>query len=90
MFFSIKFTPTASRQFEKLPHRAQKIVAEAINSLAENPRPKQCRKIKGIKDHWRLKVGNYRVIYTIRETLLLVIIVRIADRKEVYMRLNEL
>ena len=90
MSFSIKFTHAASRQFENLPHRVQKIIAEAINSLADNPHPNQCRKIKGIKNLWRLKIGNYRVIYTIRETLLLVIIVRVANRKEVYMRLNEL
>lgn len=53
-------------------------------ALAENPRPLGVRKLEGEEDLYRLRVGDYRVLYAIRDAVLLVLVVRIADRREVY------
>jgi mRNA interferase RelE/StbE len=52
--------------------------------LAANPRPAGCKKLKGYKNRWRIRVGNYRVVYAIDDGRMSVDITRIADRKDVY------
>jgi mRNA interferase RelE/StbE len=55
-----------------------------IEGLAANPRPSGCRKLRGYKDIWRIRVGDYRVVYIIDDERKLVSITRIAHRKDVY------
>ncbi len=55
-----------------------------IMALAENPRPPGCKKLKGYKDQWRVRVGNYRVVYTVNDQKLLVEVTRIRHRTDVY------
>jgi mRNA interferase RelE/StbE len=55
-----------------------------VDALAENPRPQGVRKLEGEEDLYRLRVGDCRVLYAIRDAALLVLVVRIADRREVY------
>jgi mRNA interferase RelE/StbE len=55
-----------------------------IDSLAENPRPQGIKKLSSEEDKYRLRVGDYRIIYQIREKSLLVLIVRIGHRSDVY------
>jgi mRNA interferase RelE/StbE len=55
-----------------------------VDALAENPRPLGVRKLEGEEDLYRLCIGDYRVLYAIRDAALLVLVVRIADRREVY------
>jgi mRNA interferase RelE/StbE len=52
--------------------------------LAENPRPAGCKKLKGYKDQWRVRVGDWRVVYIVDDTAKLVSVTRIAHRREVY------
>jgi mRNA interferase RelE/StbE len=52
--------------------------------LADNPRPAGCKKLKGYKDQWRVRVGDWRVLYIIDDVAKLVAITRIAHRREVY------
>ena len=53
-------------------------------SLADNPRPAGCKKLKGLKDHWRVRVGDWRVVYIIDDAAKLIAVTRIAHRREVY------
>ena len=67
----------------RLPARR---LGNAIEALAEDPRPRGVKKLHGKGAHifYRLRVGDYRVIYQVHEDVVLVLIVRIADRKEIY------
>jgi mRNA interferase RelE/StbE len=56
---------------------------QAIGQLADNPRPVGCKKLKGMSA-WRIRVGDYRVVYEIHDDVLVVLVVRVAHRREVY------
>lgn len=79
---------TIARSAEKELARIDFVWAERITTyidkLAENPRPANCKKLKGSKDLWRLRVGDYRVVYAIDDGIRVVAIEKIAHRKEVY------
>jgi mRNA interferase RelE/StbE len=55
-----------------------------ILALADNPRPLGCKKLRGYKDHWRVRVGDWRVVYIVADAAKLVTITRVAHRREVY------
>ena len=65
----------------------QRIVAR-IHALADNPRPVGCEKLSGEQDRYRGRIGRYRVVYSIRDEELLVIVVRVAHRKDLYRQSN--
>jgi len=90
MSYTIFITPSAERQFRGLPKRVQIHIRDAIYSLAEEPLPEGCRKLKARIKLWSIRVGNYRVIYTIRSKELIVVIVKIGDRGEVYQKLDRI
>ncbi len=85
--YSIEFTPAALRDLESLPRDAQKRIGKKIDSLAQNPRPAGAVAIKGGEGLLRLRVGTYRVIYRVEDDRLVILVVRIGHRKEVYRRL---
>jgi mRNA interferase RelE/StbE len=84
--YEIEFLPGASRQLEKLPITGRNQVAVAIDGLSEEPRPDGAKLLSGTSGEriWRLAVGDYRVLYQVEDSVLLVLIVRVADRREVY------
>jgi mRNA interferase RelE/StbE len=61
-------------------------IAPRLENLAANPRPPGCKKLKGGDKEWRIRVGDYRVVYTIDDTRLMVEVTRIRHRSEVYER----
>jgi len=63
----------------------QRIIPQ-IRTLAENPRPSACRKLTGSKNDWRIRIGDYRVLYEIDEKARAVRIMRVRHRREVYRR----
>jgi len=67
-----------------LQRRDRVRVARKIDSLAGDPRPAGVEKPRGAEDLWRVRVGDDRIIYTIRDEVLLVLVVRIGHRREVY------
>ena len=85
--YSIEFTPAAFRDLESLPRDAQKRIGKKIESLASNPRPAGAVAIKGGKGLLRLRVGFYRIIYRVENDRLLVLVIRIGHRKDVYRKL---
>ena len=87
MSYTIDFSHRAAHQFKDLPKQAQVRLKPKIDALAENPRPRGVEKLKGEDDLYRIRVGDYRVIYQIRDKSLIVLVVKIGDRKEVYQRI---
>jgi mRNA interferase RelE/StbE len=84
MAYQVLLTPRARRDVEKLPKTVGERVAAAIDALAIDPRPRGVKKLQGDENLWRVRVGSYRLVYEIHDDRLIVLIVRIADRKEVY------
>jgi len=85
MSYSVELLPAARRQLRKLPSKAQRQIRDLITTLADDPRMHGIKALQGdLKGFYRVRSGNYRVIYTIKDDLLLVLVVTIADRKEAY------
>ena len=76
--------PSAARALAKLPRPALRRVAEAIDSLTGEPRPHGARKLTAAPDLYRIRVGDYRVIYSVQDRVLLVLVVALGHRREVY------
>lgn len=71
------------KQLEKIPLPDYKKIKSALINLASNPRPRGYLKLKG-RDGYRVRVGNYRIIYQIQDAKLIVFVITIAHRKDVY------
>jgi mRNA interferase RelE/StbE len=84
--YRIELKRSAERDLAALEHRDRLRVARKIDALANNPRPPDAEKLKGPERLWRIRAGDYRVIYTIRNKVLLVLVIRIGHRREVYRR----
>ncbi|NJM23576.1 MAG: type II toxin-antitoxin system RelE/ParE family toxin [Richelia sp. SM1_7_0] len=84
MTYEIKFTKGAIKLFRKLPQNLQERIQVEINDLANDPRPNGVLKLKGEENSYRIRVGDYRVIYEIYDDILLISIVKVKHRSEVY------
>lgn len=84
MSYSILLLPSARKSLAKLPKADQAPVDRHIMALAENPRPPGCVKLSGPSGLRRIRVGDYRVVYEIQDRQLIVTVVTIAHRREVY------
>jgi mRNA interferase RelE/StbE len=82
--YRVEITPAAQRELSKLPKKAQKRIDERIQALAENPRPPGSKKLEGEDDFHRIRVGDYRIVYQVKDKVQLVLLVRIGHRREVY------
>lgn len=74
----------AERDFRRLPPEIFDRIARAAQTLAENPRPEGCRKLEGSDNDWRIRVGDYRVLYEIDDSERIVRIMRVRHRRDVY------
>ena len=84
MAYTVLFQPAARRELNDLQRPDQRRVLAAIESLAANPRPPGCTKMSGFRDIWRIRIGVFRVIYRIEDARLIVEIIRIGHRRDVY------
>lgn len=82
--YSIEWKSSASREVRKLPKPIIKEVLSAVESLADDPRPVGVRKLTASKDTYRIRLGNYRIIYNVFDKRLVIEIIRVRDRKESY------
>jgi mRNA interferase RelE/StbE len=82
--YLVEFTGAAARQIKKLPRPARDRMLAAIGDLADEPRPHGAKKLVGEQTAWRIRIGDYRVIYEIHDKQLTVTVVRAAHRREVY------
>jgi mRNA interferase RelE/StbE len=83
-YYTIQFKSSALKELRKLSKEFSEQIARDINDLAKNPRPHGHKKLKSSENLYRIRSGNYRVIYQIQDNILIVLVVRIGDRKEVY------
>jgi mRNA interferase RelE/StbE len=82
--YQLQLLPTVQREFLKLPAKIRVRVTDAIRSLQANPRPAGCKKLAGNADYYRIRGGDYRVLYEIRDRVLLVLVIKVGHRREVY------
>ena len=82
----VDLTTAAARQIKKLPQPARGRVLDAVEDLADDPRPHGAKKLTGEKTAWRIRIGDHRVIYEVLDSVLTVTVVRVAHRREVYDR----
>ena len=84
MKYRIEFSPTAESQFKKLPKEVQIRLKYRIDSLTENPFPRGVKKLSAEENFYRLRIGDYRIIYQVKGKALLVLILKLGHRKNVY------
>ena len=84
--YTIEFAPVAAREFRHLTRPVQALLQPVIDALAADPRPHNVVKLKDSDNLYRVRSGDYRIIYEIQDKALLVLIVRIANRREAYRR----
>lgn len=84
MSYEVEFSKGALKQFNKLSPELQERIQTKIDELAENPRPDGVAKLKNGDNRYRVKVSNYRILYNISDDILLVTVVRVGHRREVY------
>lgn len=82
--YSVFLERAAERDLDRLPSRLHDRVIAAIQKLATNPRPSGCRKLTGSENDWRVRVGDYRVVYEIDDKARELRVNRIRNRREVY------
>ncbi|MCB8777511.1 type II toxin-antitoxin system RelE/ParE family toxin [Planktothrix agardhii 1032] len=82
--YRIQFSKKAQRQFQALPQLVQEQLQPKIDALSINPRPFGIKALQGRKGLLRLRAGDYRVIYQLEDDLLIVLIVEVGHRREVY------
>ncbi len=81
----IEWDPRAVKDLRKLERDIQRAIVEAVERLAVNPRPSGCKKLVG-RDGWRLRVRDYRVLYDVYDDRLVVIVVQVGHRRDIYDR----
>lgn len=86
MTYRIEVTPAALRQLRKLDPRARRRIQAAIELLAEQPRPPAATMLVNSDGAWRVRIGDYRVIYDIEDDRLIVLVLAAGHRRETYRR----
>ena len=84
MTYEIIITRTIQKQLDNLPNNIQERVYEKIAQLAEEPRPDGVVKLKGYDNEYRIRIGDYRLVYEIRDEQLIVLLVQCKHRRDVY------
>ena len=84
MCYTVDIGTKAAREIRALPRLEQARIMAKIEALADDPRPPNCVKLSGESGLWRIRSGNYRIIYQIQDARLLIVIVKVGHRREVY------
>ena len=84
MPYSIRFTPRAQRDFSALDRTVQHRLRRHIDRLGENPFPPGAKKLHAEEPYYRIRVGDYRVIYQVEAHQLVIVVVKVGHRREVY------
>jgi mRNA interferase RelE/StbE len=83
MTYRVEVAPAAVRQLRKLDPPARRRVQAAIELLKEEPRPSGAKKLVGGDGEWRVRTGDYRVVYEIRDSVLLILVVAVGHRRDI-------
>ncbi len=82
--YEVRIAKRAAKSLVSLERRDQQRVRAAIELLAEDPRPPACVAMRGEDSVYRVRVGDYRIVYEVRDKVLLIHVVRVGHRREVY------
>ena len=84
--YRVDFAPAAIRQLRKLDPVARRRVQAAVELLAAEPRPAAAKKLVGGAGEWRVRTGDYRIVYEIHDQVLVVLVLALGHRREIYRR----
>ena len=84
MTYRVEIAPRAAKQIRSLSRQAQERVTAALDRLQNDPRPPGCRRLTGSEDLYRIRIGDYRLIYAIEDDELIVLVVKVGHRGDVY------
>ena len=84
--YRVALTSSAEKELSKLPSHLIARIIRRLEGLALNPRPPGCKKLKGGDTEWRIRAGDWRIVYTIDDSKLLAEVTRIRHRSEAYER----
>ena len=84
MAYTVLIAPAAERQLKSLPKATQTQITKRLLKLEGDPRPSGMKKLEGEKDFYRLRVGDFRIIYSIRDRELMALVVKIGHRGDIY------
>lgn len=82
--YSVTFARSARKELENLPDAVVDKILARVEQLATTPRPRGCRKLQGEKDLWRIRVGEYRVVYAIDDRRRTIDVVIVRHRRDAY------
>lgn len=82
--YILEIKQSAQKELDSLDDTVFKRIDRKILALADTPRPAGCKKLKGFKDQWRIRVGDWRVLYTIDSETKTVTVMHVAHRREIY------
>lgn len=86
MTYTVQVAPAAVRQLRKLDPPARRRVQAAVELLTADPRPMGAKKLAGGAGEWRVRTGDYRVVYEIHDQVLVVLVVAVGHRRDIYNR----
>ena len=84
MAYRIIVKPSARKEIERINKPDRLKIIDGITSLSEEPRPSGCKKLVSFKSTYRIRVGDYRIIYTIMDSDLIIEVIKVAHRRESY------
>ena len=84
MSYQVHITPAAQREFKRLPPEGIRKVDATILELEQNPHPDGCTKLEGSEDEYRVRVGDYRILYVVDDKTKLVTIAHVRHRRDAY------
>jgi len=84
--YEVEFEPQVAKELRDMQRADLRRVMERVKGLADDPRPQGCEKLAGMADAWRIRSGNYRVVYTVDDRAQVVTVTRVGHRREVYRR----
>lgn len=90
MIYQVEVAPAAERQLRRLDATMRKRIGMRVRSLAEDPRPHGAKQLSARESLWRIRVGSHRVVYQIQDIRLVVLVLRVGHRGDVYRQLDRL
>ena len=88
--YRVEYTRRASREFRKLPREVQLRIGRAVDRLASDPRPPASEPLRGLDNARRVRVGSDRVLYSVQQRRIVVLVLRIGHRRDIYRHLKNL
>ena len=86
MSYTVQLAPAAKRQLRKLDRSIQERVVRRLDKLEKDPRPPGVEKMEGDESTYRIRLGEYRIVYEIRDKVLVVLVLKVGHRREIYRR----